>query len=269
MPLHPVLFVSHGAPDLLLQPGRTGALWAELGSTLPRPRAILAVSAHWGSTRPTVNAAPRPETLHDFSGFPAALYAQRYEAPGAPALAQRVHERLSAAGLPVEVHGSRGLDHGAWAPLQLLYPAADIPVTQLSLQPAAGPEWHLRLGEALAPLRAEGVLILASGAITHNFGWLSWSAEAPPYGPAREFSDWIAAQLAGNRRDALLDYRRQAPHGTCAHPTEEHLHPLFVALGAGGKQPPRRFVPEFTYGGLAMDVYLWDAAPDEENAHVL
>ncbi|MGB4466873.1 MAG: class III extradiol ring-cleavage dioxygenase [Azovibrio sp.] len=268
MPLHPVLFVSHGAPDLLLHPGRTGALWAELGQTLPRPRAILAVSAHWGSSRPVVSATPKPETLHDFSGFPAALYQLRHEAPGAPDLAPRVQDLLSSAGLPIDIDHRRGLDHGAWVPLQLLYPAADIPVTQLSLQPAAGPEWHLRLGEALAPLRQEGVLILASGAITHNFGWLSWSADAPPYGPAREFSDWVAARITAGERHALLDYRRLAPHGSSAHPTEEHLHPLFVALGAGKNQTPRRYTPEFIYGGLAMDVYLWDTAHDEANQQV-
>lgn len=259
MPLHPVLFLSHGAPDLLLHPGHTGALWETLGQQLPRPRSILVISAHWGSVRPTVSTVPQPATIHDFSGFPESLYNEEYPAPGAPALAERVLQCLSAAGIPAEQHPGRGLDHGAWAPLKLIYPAADIPVTQLSLQPAAGPGWHLQLGAALAPLRAEGVLILASGAITHNFGWLTWSADAPAYGPAREFSDWIAAQLACGRQEALLDYRQQAPHGTCAHPTEEHLHPLFVALGAAGKAPPQRFAPEFTYGGLAMDAYLWGA----------
>ncbi|WP_295457465.1 class III extradiol ring-cleavage dioxygenase [uncultured Thiodictyon sp.] len=255
-PLHPVLFVSHGAPDLLLDPGTTGQLWSELGASLPRPSAILAVSAHWDCAVPTVSLATAPETIHDFGGFPRALYSLRYDAPGAPALAQRVEGLFTAAGIPVSAASTRGLDHGAWAPLRLLYPAADIPVTQLAIQPQAGPGWHLRLGEALQPLREEGVLILASGAVTHNFGWLTVGA-TQPYPAAEAFADWLAEQLAGPGHEDLLDYRRTAPHGGAAHPTEEHLLPLFVALGAGGQGAPQRFAPGFTYGGLAMDVYLW------------
>ncbi len=267
MSLYPVLFVSHGAPDLLLHSGATGELWSRLGRELPRPRAILAVSAHWGRPQPTVSTVDQPATLHDFSGFPEALYQMSYLAPGAPELAAQVLNQLLEAGLPILQHGSRGLDHGAWAPLKLLYPEADVPVTQLAIQPAAGPEWHWQLGRALAPLREQGVLILASGAITHNFGWLNWQGDAQAYEPAREFSDWVGQRLADGQTDALLDYRRQAPHGTCAHPTEEHLHPLFVALGAGGSQPPRRYTPEFTYGGLAMDAYVWDSPVTKESRH--
>lgn len=259
MSRQPVLFVSHGAPDLLLQPGATGRLWQALGLALPRPTAILAVSAHWGSRQPRLGSTTRPATLHDFSGFPEALYRCQYPAPGAPELAVRAAALLTAAGIPATTDPERGLDHGAWAPLSLLHPAADIPVCQLALQPAAGPAWHLELGRTLAPLREEGVLILASGALTHNFGWLSWSPTATPYGPAEAFADWVGERLARNETAALLDYRRSAPHGAEAHPSEEHLHPLFVALGAGADTPPRRFSPGFSHGGLAMDAYLWGA----------
>jgi 4,5-DOPA dioxygenase extradiol len=255
-PLHPVLFVSHGAPDLLLDPGATGQLWSELGASLPRPRAILAVSAHWESAVPIVSQATAPPTIHDFGGFARVLYSLRYDATGAPALAQRVEGLLTAAAIPVSADSTRGLDHGAWAPLRLLYPAADIPVTQLAIQPQAGPGWHLRLGEALQPLREEGVLILASGAVTHNFDWLTAGA-VPPHPAAAAFADWLAAQLASPGHKDLIDYRRTAPQGAAAHPTEEHLLPLFVALGAGGQGAPQRFAPGFTHGGLAMDAYLW------------
>ncbi|WP_295386358.1 class III extradiol ring-cleavage dioxygenase [uncultured Thiodictyon sp.] len=255
-PLHPVLFVSHGAPDLLLDPGATGQRWSELGAALPRPSAILAVSAHWESAVPTVSRATAPQTIHDFGGFPRALYSLRYDAPGAPTLADRVAGLLGAAGIPVSVDPTRGLDHGAWAPLRLLYPAADIPVTQLAIQPQAGPRWHLRLGEALQPLREEGVLILASGAVTHNFAWLTVGA-TQPYPAAAAFADWLADRLAAPGSENLIDYRRTAPQGAAAHPTEEHLLPLFVARGAGGPGAPQRFAPGFIDGGLAMDAYLW------------
>ena len=259
-PLHPVLFVSHGAPDLLLAPGATGEVWSALGAALPRPSGILVLSAHWEAAVPVVSQATAPETIHDFGGFPRALYGLRYPAPGAPALAGRVEGLLAGAGIAVRADATRGLDHGAWVPLRLLYPAADIPVTQLAIQPQAGPLWHLRLGEALQPLREEGVLILASGSVTHNFGWLS-GGDGPPHPGAALFAEWLAAQLAGQERDTLIDYRRAAPQGAAAHPTEEHLLPLFAALGAAGEQgAPQRLAPGFTYGGLAMDAYLWPAS---------
>ena len=260
---HPVLFVSHGAPDVLLDPGATVRLWQDLGARLPRPRAILVVSAHWAAREPTVSTAGTPETIHDFGGFPPALYEMAYPSPGAPALAGRVRELITGAGLPCAESPDRGLDHGAWIPLKAMYPAADIPVVQLAIQPFAGPDWHRRLGTALRPLRDEGVLILASGAVTHNFGWLTWGRNGQPVPQAAAFADWLGEALARDDRPALVDYRRLAPHGAGAHPTEEHLLPLFAALGAAepGEQP-LRLAPEYTYSGLAMDAYLWqDASP--------
>ncbi|MGE5386206.1 MAG: DODA-type extradiol aromatic ring-opening family dioxygenase [Betaproteobacteria bacterium] len=264
MSRHPVLFVSHGAPDLLLAPGRTGMLWQALGEQLPAPKAILAVSAHWETPVPTVSTAANPRTIHDFAGFPPALYRQRYAAPGAPALAERVLGLLRDAGLPVEADAGRGFDHGAWAPLSLLYPAADIPVTQLSIQSHAGPEWHYRLGEALRPLRQEGVLVLASGSVTHNLARLA-PPGTPPAAFAVDFADWLAAKLQAEDIPALLDYRRQSPTGAACHPREEHLLPLFVAIGVGGESGvPQRHTPEFSYGSLAMDAYLWSESTTTE-----
>ncbi len=254
---HPVIFVSHGAPDLLMNPGATGEMWADLGRRLPRPAAILVVSAHWGAYAPRVSGAATPETIHDFGGFPQAMYAMRYPAPGAVDLADEVARLLSDGGLDIQIDPKRGLDHGAWVPLKLMYPEADIPVTQLALLPRSGPAWHRQMGQLLRPLRDQGVLILASGAITHNFGWLTGPGAAP-YPPAVEFATWFGQALTEHRAEALLDYRRKAPHGAAAHPTEEHLLPFFVAWGASDPgEPVTRLAPEYTYGGLAMDCYVW------------
>ncbi|MCW5576585.1 MAG: dioxygenase, partial [Burkholderiales bacterium] len=205
---HPAVFVSHGAPTLALEPGPTRGFLAELGAALPRPRAILAVSAHWETATPAVGTAARPETIHDFRGFPEALYRMRYPAPGAPALAQRVRALLGNAGLDVAGDAGHGLDHGAWVPLSLMYPVADIPVAQLSVQTALGPAHHWRLGELLQPLRDEGVLILGSGSVTHNlreFGRHDYAGPPPDW--VRGFNDWLAERLAAADREALLDYR--------------------------------------------------------------
>jgi len=258
-PRHPVLFVSHGAPDVLLQQGATGSLWAALGQELPRPRAILVVSAHWQTRLTTVLSTPHPETIHDFGRFPPELFRIRYPAPGATELAGRVIACLHDAGLFVMADGGRGLDHGAWVPLTRMYPAAEIPVAQCSICPEAGPAWHRQLGEALRPLRDEGVLILASGAVTHNFAWLRRSA-TEPHAPAVAFANWLGEVLEKGDTEALLDYRRRAPFGAETHPTEDHLLPLFVAWGASGPDDTvLRLTPEYTYGGLAMDAYVWHA----------
>jgi 4,5-DOPA dioxygenase extradiol len=253
----PVVFVSHGAPDALLKAPDAVDCWREIGRQIPQPSAILVVSGHWEAHRPTVSLSGAPETIHDFSGFSPELYRIQYPAPGAPALAERVVSLLSAAGVAADRDPRRGLDHGAWVPLSAMFPEADVPVTQLSLQQHASAATHFELGRALAPLRDEGVLILASGAITHNFGWLDWHADGETIVPqARLFTDWVADRLAAQEVPAMLAYR-SAPIGAAAHPTEEHFLPLFVALGAAGGDPPQRFQPRFAYGGLAMDAYLW------------
>jgi 4,5-DOPA dioxygenase extradiol len=256
--IQPAVFVSHGSPMMALEPGRAGAALARLGRDLPRPKAILVVSAHWETVSPAVSAAPRPETIHDFGGFPRALYELQYPAPGAPALGAWVKALLDAAGLPTALDAARGLDHGAWVPLRYLYPDADVPVTQLSIQPDRSPLHHYRMGEALRPLLDDGVLILASGSLTHNLQeWRGRTGDAPREYVA-EFQGWVDRTI--NQRDiaALLDYRRLAPHAARAHPTDEHWLPIYVALGAGGLcGRVERLTDEVTYGMLAMDAYVF------------
>ena len=256
----PVLFVSHGAPDLVLDPGVTGRLWSDIGRRLPIPEAILVISAHWESAQLSVSAAAHPETMHDFGGFPRSMYAIQYPAPGAVNLAGRIAALLEVGGLATRIDHLRGLDHGAWVPLKFIYPAADIPVSQLSIHPRAGPAWHRNLGALLRPLRDEGVLILATGAVTHNFGWLS-APGSPAYPDAVDFSNWLERALAAGAEADLLAYRTRSRFGAEAHPTEEHLMPLFVAWGAADDGDRiLRLNQEFTYGGLAMDAYLWQPA---------
>ncbi|HET7921462.1 MAG TPA: class III extradiol ring-cleavage dioxygenase [Gammaproteobacteria bacterium] len=245
----PALFVSHGSPMLALDETNPAHTFLKsLGEGLPRPRAILVISAHWETATPRLTGAQHLDTLHDFYGFPEPLYALRYPAPGAHALAKDIARKL---GPPAGVDRVRGLDHGAWVPLRLMYPQADIPVLQLSLQTALGPAHHLALGEALKSLRDEGVLILGSGGATHNLR--EYFHPAGGYESYAEFSDWLYDALIRDDRDALLDYRRRAPQGARNHPTEEHFLPLFVALGAGGASITR--LHHSFDRSLCMDAY--------------
>ncbi|MGZ8257388.1 MAG: dioxygenase family protein, partial [Gallionella sp.] len=246
----PVLFISHGAPTLPLEPGATGAAWQVLGASLAKPRAILLVSAHWASVQPTVSRAESPATIHDFSGFPDALYQLRYAAPGAPDLADDVVALLTQAGIAVSVDATRGLDHGAWVPLRFLFPDADIPVAQLSIQAHRDATWHFNLGITLQALRDKGVLIIGSGAITHNLrAVFSHSAELAAPAWVSEFCAWMAEKIQARDFSALRDYRRLAPHAAQNHPTDEHLLPLFVALGAAGNYAHAEHLNQvMTYG---------------------
>ena len=248
------LFVSHGAPTLAITPGRAGPLLEQLGHEHAGARAILCVSAHWEAPVATVSAAARPATIHDFAGFPRELYGLRYPAPGAPALAADVLARLAAAGIATHREPERGLDHGAWVPLRYLVPAADIPVTQLSLIRGGSPAQHYALGTALAPLLAAGTWLIGSGSLTHNlYEFAGHAPDAPAEPWASEFADWIAARAADGDVASLLDYRRRAPHAARNHPTEEHLLPLFVVLGAVGGRALARRAAGTTYGVLVMD----------------
>jgi 4,5-DOPA dioxygenase extradiol len=262
----PPLFLSHGSPMTALEPGAAGAFFTELGprtdAAFGRPQAILAVSAHTLSREPTLLAAPRHDTVHDFSGFPDALYRLRWDAPGAPALADRVAGLLRAAGQPVQVLAQGGLDHGIWSPLRFAWPAADIPVLPLGFPPDWSPARLFALGEALAPLAAEGVLVMGTGSLTHNlrlvFGARSGgmpALDAPQMPECAAFRRWFAERAAAADWDALLDYRRQAPHAALMHPTDEHLLPFYVAAGAAGRGPAERLHDSLTYGCLAMDAY--------------
>lgn len=244
----PSIFVAHGAPFLAVDPQR-GEPLVRWGEALPRPSAILAVSAHWEDAPLALGATLTRELVYDFSGFPEELYRVRYPAPGAPWLARRVLELL---GGRTVLGGDRGLDHGVWTPLVHLYPDADVPVLQLSM-PATGSAGDLfELGRSLAPLRAEGVLILGSGNLVHNLRRVDWGGGgAPPPSWAAAFDAWIADVLSRRDWDALVDYRSRAPQLALAHPTEEHLRPLLVVAGAAADEPVRFTLEGWEMGSLS------------------
>ncbi|WP_122410881.1 DODA-type extradiol aromatic ring-opening family dioxygenase [Pseudomonas viridiflava] len=252
--MFPSLFISHGSPMLALQPGESGPALARLAAEMPRPRAIMMVSAHWESHELLVNGNPQPETWHDFGGFAAELFAVQYPAPGLPDLTREVVELLSASDLPARIDSRRPFDHGVWVPLSLMYPQADIPVVQISLPSRQGPELQTRVGKALAGLRADGVLIIGSGSITHNLGELNWNGDSARVEPwAQAFRDWMIDTLASDDEYALHQYRSLAPHAVRAHPSDEHLLPLYFARGAGGEFSIAH--QGFTMGALGMDIY--------------
>ena len=257
----PTLFVSHGSPMTAIEPGNAGAAWAALGRALPLPRAILMVSAHWESGLPMLSGSPRPATIHDFGGFPDVLYTLRYPAPGAPDVAASIAASLERAGIPAEVDRDRGLDHGAWVPLLHMYPRADVPVLQLSVQPARGARHHLALGEALAGLPATGILVVGSGHATHNLrDWAMHRRNPVPLPYVAAFADWVDARLQSGDCERLVRYRELAPHARRAHPTDEHFLPLLVALAAAGTRPAvTRVHREIVDGALAM--HAWRFAP--------
>jgi 4,5-DOPA dioxygenase extradiol len=255
--MQPALFLSHGSPMLALSQTPAQAFLKHLAATLPPPRAILVASAHWETASPTLNAVAVNRTIHDFRGFPDALYQLVYHPPGDPALARQIADRLDQAGLTARIDTARGLDHGAWVPLLLAYPEAEIPVLQISVQPERGPAHHLALGRALCPLRRENILIIGSGSFTHDLGrFRGQPSDAPEQPDVAEFADWMDARIEAADLDALLDYRTRAPHAAEQHPTEEHLLPLFLALGAAGPYPKaRRLHRSVEHAILRMDAY--------------
>jgi 4,5-DOPA dioxygenase extradiol len=255
----PSIFLSHGSPMLAIEDAPARRFLQTLPSLLPqRPNAILAVSAHWERTRPCLSAPQRNDTIHDFGGFPDALFEIHYPAPPAPQLAQRAATLLANAGHQVDIDPRRGLDHGAWAPLSVAWPQADLPVSQLSVQTPLGPRGHYDLGKLLAPLRAEGVLIMGSGSFTHDLSHFRASGgilDAPEEPWVRVFAEWMSTAIAEARIEDLCDYRRIAPEAAHNHPTEEHLLPLYVAMGAGGA--PKRIHTSVSYGFLRMDAFAF------------
>ena len=253
----PFLFVSHGAPSLIIEECPTRDFFRQLGKDLGRPAAIVCVSAHWTTHEARVTMHPHPSTIHDFYGFPDQLYSLQYPAPGDPKLAQRVISLLDSAEIPCEKDMSRGYDHGAWAPLLLMYPEADIPVIQLSVQPDQSPEHHLAMGRALLPLRNEGVLVIASGSATHNlrdFFGRGIGSDQPDY--VKEFIAWLKHAVSTGSTDQLLQYVEQGPHAVQNHPTPEHFLPLFVAL-AGGERGTILH-DACTYGVISMMAISWE-----------
>jgi len=244
----PSVFVSHGAPTLPFDDVPARDFLRGLGQQIGRPRAILIASAHWETQGPQANAMAVNDTIHDFGGFPQALYDIRYPAPGDAALAAQ-----AAALTGGRVDTARGLDHGAWVPLMLMYPGADIPVVQLSVQSHLGADHAIAMGRAVAKLREDNVLVMGSGGFVHNLRRI-----APPGSPeadwSQEFSGWIDEKLKARDEAALADYRAQAPHAAMAQPTPEHFLPLFFAYGAGGEKVTRLH-SSATFGSLRMDSY--------------
>ena len=257
--MFPSLFVSHGSPMMALTDSPARDFLRNLGDQLGRPSAILVASAHWETSVPAFTSVARNTTIHDFYGFPPALFAMRYEPPGAPELAEQAAKLLTAAGLTSAIDHTRGLDHGAWVPLTLMYPQADIPVLQVGIQFHLGPDHHERLGRALAPLREQNVLIVGSGSFTHNLAQLRRDAVDGPQPPdVAAFADWFDQAMTDGRRQDLLQYRTLAPFAVRQHPTDEHLLPLYVALGAAGEQATaKRLHSSAMYSSLRMDAYAF------------
>ncbi len=258
----PTLFLSHGSPMNAAARTASSDAWAALGRALPRPRAVLVASAHWETAVPMLTGSEKPETIHDFGGFPDELYTIRYPASGSPKLAQEAVSLLKDAGITAGVNGCRGIDHGAWVPLRWMYPDADVPVVQLSLQPELGAAHHVELGRALAPLADRDVLIVGSGHATHNLrDWMTNPRRQEPLRYAEAFAAWLSERLAARDTPALVAYREEAPDAARAHPSEEHYLPLLVAWGAAATDAEvERRSAGFEAGALANDAYVFRPA---------
>lgn len=246
----PTLFLSHGAPTLALAKTPASDFLRSLAARLPKPKAILVVSAHWEEARPIIGLGL--ETIHDFYGFPQALYDMRYPAPAARDVAERLLTLLQTSGATLDP--VRGRDHGVWVPLMLAWPHADVPVVQLSLIGGGAPQAHYDVGRALAPLRDEGVLIVGSGSATHN---LRARPTPQPAEWATGFVAWLDATLDARDDDILLDWRRSAPYADINHPTAEHFDPIFVARGAAAGEPGTRLHASYEFGSLSMNAYAF------------
>ena len=252
-PKLPALFISHGAPTLALEQSATTSALARIGQNLPKPRAIIIMSAHWQSAKLEISSNPQPKTWHDFSGFTPELYDLQYPAAGQPALAETLAQQLTARGITCRVNPLRVSDHGVWAPLLHLYPEADIPIVQISLPRHYDSVACYQLGAQLAQLRDEQILLIGSGSITHNLQALRWQAESIDK-TARDFKVWLLQQLKTDIPSAL-DWQ-QYPNYQNVHPSDEHLLPLFFALGAG--QRVSVVHQSMAHHSLGMDIYRFD-----------
>lgn len=255
--LLPSVFVSHGAPTFAIEPGLAGAQLRALGVALGKPRAVVVVSPHWMTQGVEITASDRPQTVHDFGGFPQALYALQYPAPGSPELAVRVQQQLQSQGVAGRLDVRRGLDHGAWVPLMHLFPEADVPVVQVSLPFDVDEAKAFALGRALAPLAQDGVLIVGSGSLTHNL-YEFRTGEAQPAAYAQEFSAWVRQAVLDGDTTRLGQALKLAPHAGRAHPKTEHFLPLLVAAGAASTPIPATVLDGgIRHGVLAMESYVF------------
>jgi 4,5-DOPA dioxygenase extradiol len=257
MNLLPSLFISHGAPTFAIEPGLAGAQLRALGAALGKPKAVIVVSPHWMTRGIEISATHKPETVYDFGGFPRALYSLQYPAPGSPDLAARIQRQLLAQGFASKLDLRRGLDHGAWVPLMHLFPDADVPVLQVSLPIDADAANAFSLGQALAPLAQDGVLIIGSGSLTHNlYEFRAGKTEAAAY--AQEFSAWVRQAVIDGDMARLALALQLAPHANRAHPTTEHFLPLLVAAGAAIQTNPITVLNGgIEHGVLAMESYVF------------
>jgi len=261
----PTLFVSHGSPMLAVADSAARRFLKELGPRLPPPTAVVVVSAHHDTPTTEVTAAAHPETIHDFGGFPEELYTLRYPAPGAPDLARNIVARLTAADVPAGLAPERGLDHGAWIPLSLMFPRADVPVVQVSIGSDRSPEQHFAMGRAMRWLRDDGALVLGSGGATHNLGLYMRARgrgdDTTPPEWVEAFNEWTAGAIAAGRVDDLFRYSDLAPFAAQNHPTVEHFLPLFVTLGAAyDDERGARIHSSYDRGLLSLDAYAFGLA---------
>ena len=255
----PVVFVSHGAPTLALDPGIVGSTWAEQANSWPKPELIVVISAHWQSARLAITAASVPKQIYDFYGFPSELSAVSYRPSGSLEKAQWLANLLGRQGWPCELNSEQGLDHGVWIPLMYMYPNADIPVLALTLPRSSDPGLHYQLGTALRSLGQHHVLCIGSGGLTHN---LSYFGRVAQHGPAlpvvADFRHWMLDHIERHDVATLLRYQQEAPGAALNHPTVEHLMPLFVCLGAAGESTKTQIMDlGIDYGMLAMDGVVW------------
>lgn len=251
----PSLFVGHGAPDLLLSKLPARKFLKELGQRFPQPRGSVVISAHWSASSLQITPAVSLETIYDFSGWPPELYQMKYKASGADWLNNELTNALNAEDFTVSTSPRKGMDHGAWVPLSLMYPQANIPVVQLSLVDGATPEQYFAIGQALDSLRQNGVLVLASGGLVHNLRAVGQEG-MPPEAWAKSFDNWLKDKMGARKLEDLLNYSSNAPHARKAHPTDEHLMPLFVAMGAGWSDGKiQQIHSSFCYRNISMASY--------------
>jgi 4,5-DOPA dioxygenase extradiol len=247
----PVVFFGHGSPMNAITPNRYADAWRRMGAALPKPRAILSVSAHWYTRGTAVTAMEKPKTIHDFYGFPKPLYEVQYPAPGGPALAVRVRDL--AAPVDAQFDGSWGLDHGTWQVLMHAFPAANVPVVQLSIDGTKSGPFHYELGKRLAPLRDEGVLVIGSGNVVHNLRLMQRNPDAPPYDWAVRFNDRVRALLAARDHAPLVAWESLGEDARLSIPTPDHYLPLLYCIALQAKDEKLEFpVDGIDIGSVGM-----------------